>query len=117
MNAQQSNPDFSAPSGALGNGPPHLQAPSRLTADHRLEFRRLALEALELAVASGAKFVAIDLGAVIEIDASGLGVLVLTQKRARERGLRVRLVRVPMAVASLLDATRLEPLFEVVRAR
>lgn len=90
--------------------------PTRLTSDHRLEFRRLALEALELAASSSAKYVAIDLGAVIEIDASGLGVLILVQKRARERGMRVRLERVPMAVAALLDATRLEPLFEIERA-
>ena len=50
-----------------------------------------------------------------EIDASGLGVLILLQKRARERGLRTRLLNVPGTVERLLDATRLEPLFEVVR--
>jgi anti-anti-sigma factor len=51
----------------------------------------------------------------VEIDASGLGVLILLQKRARERGLRTRLLNVPGMVERLLDATRLEPLFEVVR--
>jgi len=104
-----------------GHGEDHAQrvftAPSLLTTDHRLEFRRLALEALEIVVSSGQKAVEINLGAVIEIDASGLGVLILVQKRARERGLRLRLLDVPHAVGPLLDATRLEPLFEIVRSR
>ncbi len=94
-----------------------LIAPSLLIAEHRVEFRRITLEALEIAASSGQKFLEINLGAVIEIDASGLGVLILAQKRARERGMRLRLVDVPRAVASLLDATRLEPLFEFVRSR
>lgn len=103
-----------------GNGADQAQriflAPSRLTTEHRVEFRRLALEAMEIAASSGQKVVEINLGAVIEIDSSGLGVLILVQKRARERGLRLRLLDVPLAVGSLLDATRLEPLFEIVRA-
>lgn len=93
-----------------------LVAPSLLTTDFRLEFRRVALEALEIAASSGQRAVEINLGAVIEIDASGLGVLILVQKRARERGMRLRLLEVPRAVGALLDATRLEPLFELVRA-
>lgn len=93
-----------------------LVTPSILTIDRRLEFRRLVLEALEMAASSGKKVMQINLYAVVEIDASGLGILILAQKRARERGMRLRLVEVPRAVASLLDATRLGSLFELVHA-
>lgn len=90
-------------------------APPRLTTEHRLDFRRVVLEGLESASSRGAQAVEVDLGPAVEIDASGLGVLILLQKRARERGLRTRLLNVPGTVERLLDATRLEPLFEVVR--
>jgi len=113
MHAIQSDPGTRGDSGITKRS---FAAPSLLTTDHRLEFRRFALEALEIAASSGQKVVEFNLGAVIEIDASGLGVLILTQKRARERGMRLRLVDVPMAVGALLDATRLEPLFDLVRA-
>lgn len=92
-----------------------MLAPSRLTAEQRLDFRRAVLEALELATRSGARSVDIDLSATVEVDASGLGVLILLQKRARERGLAVRLLRVPNQLDQLLDATRLGSLFEIVR--
>lgn len=89
-----------------------LVAPPRITAEYRLEFRREALEALEAAVRTGAPWVEVDFGATVEIDASGLGVLILLQKRAREAGLRTRLLKVPGSVSTLLDATRLNPLFD-----
>lgn len=92
-----------------------LVAPSRLTADHRLEFRRSALEALERATRSGAAAVEIDLSLTIDIDASGLGVLVLLQKRARERGMNARLLNTPRAVRQMLHVTKLDALFEFKR--
>lgn len=92
-----------------------MLAPTRLTAEYRLEFRRGVLEALEQAVRNGGGVVEIDLRATIEIDASGLGVLILLQKRARERSIVVRLHSVPNIVEQLLDATRLGPLFDIVR--
>jgi anti-anti-sigma factor len=116
MHAIQTNTGSSANRGVDGSPTRAFVAPSLLTTDYRLEFRRLALEALEVAASNGQRAVEINLGAVIEIDASGLGVLILVQKRARERGMRLRLLEVPLAVGSLLDATRLEPLFELVRA-
>jgi anti-anti-sigma factor len=91
-----------------------LVAPSRLVSTERLDFRLAALEALEVASRAGAKAVEVDLGAVVEIDASGLGVLILLQKRARERGLHTRLVRTPGLVARMLQATQLESLFVMV---
>ena len=92
-----------------------MLAPNKLTAESRLDFRRAVLEALEAAIRAGAKSVEIDLGATTEVDASGLGVLILLQKRARERGLAVRLLKVPSKVDELLDSTRLGALFEIVR--
>ncbi len=89
-----------------------LVAPARLTSDHRLEFRRAVLESLEAATRAGDPAVSVDLGQTIELDASGLGVLVLLQKRARERGLRTRLIRAPHLVREMLQLTRLETLFE-----
>ncbi|MBL8998381.1 MAG: STAS domain-containing protein [Gemmatimonadales bacterium] len=89
-----------------------LFAPARLNADNRLEFRRLVLEQLENAAHEGADTIDVDLGGTVEMDASGLGVLVLLQKRARERGLRTRLVHTPRPVFETLRLTRLDALFE-----
>jgi anti-anti-sigma factor len=92
-----------------------LVAPARLTSDHRLEFRRSVLEALEEAVRARMTAVEIDLSLATEMDASGLGVLVLLQKRAREKGLRTRLLYVPTPVSEMLHVTRLDTLFEISR--
>jgi anti-anti-sigma regulatory factor len=89
-----------------------LVAPSRLTSDQRLEFRRAALELLELGARVHANVIEIDLRDTIEVDASGLGVLVLLQKRARERGLRTRLLNGPRPILEMLQLTRLDSLFE-----
>ena len=97
----------------------HVQpmiAPINLTSETRLDFRRDALDALEQAERLELSAVELDLAATTEMDASGLGVLILLQKRAREKGMAVRLHRVPSAVDQLLDATRLGSLFEIVRA-
>lgn len=91
----------------------HYIAPARLTAAARHELRAEALQALEQAARAGASAVVIDLGDTVEIDASGMGVLILIQKRARERGMRTALVRVPRDITRLLDATRLYPLFDL----
>ncbi len=87
--------------------------PPHLTTDSRVEFRTRALEALDAAIADGASAVVLDLAAVVDIDASGLGVLILLQKRARERALRVRLLNVPRPVEQLLAETRMGPLFDL----
>lgn len=90
--------------------------PGKLTSENRLDFRRSVLEALEQAARAELDCVELDLAGTTEIDASGLGVLILLQKRAREKGMIVRLHRVPGSVDQLLDATRLGSLFEIVRA-
>ncbi|MBW7933150.1 MAG: STAS domain-containing protein [Gemmatimonadaceae bacterium] len=89
-----------------------LQAPERLVSENRLDFRRDALERLTKAVSGGAKRLTIDLRDTREVDASGLGVLVLLQKRAREQMLTTCLTRTPPTVRHLLHLTQLEGLFE-----
>jgi len=89
-----------------------LQAPERLISEHRLDFRRDALERLSKAAADGAQRITIDLRATREVDASGLGVLVLLQKRAGEVALRTRLMHTPPTIRHMLHLTQLEGLFE-----
>ena len=92
--------------------PLSLAAPPELVAATRLEFRRQALEVLEHAVAIRAAMVIVDLSGTNEIDASGLGILVLLQKRAREHGIATCLARATEPVRRLLILTRLDYLFE-----
>jgi anti-anti-sigma factor len=81
-------------------------------AENRLDFRRDALERLAKASADGARRITIDLRDTREVDASGLGVLVLVQKRARESSLSTCLTHTPPTVRHLLHLTELEGLFE-----
>jgi anti-anti-sigma regulatory factor len=90
-----------------------LVAPDRLISEYRLAFRSLALEHLERASHERVPF-AIDLRPVREIDAAGLGILVLLQKRAREYGLTTRLIAPSPAVHEALRGARLDYLFEIV---
>jgi anti-anti-sigma factor len=90
-----------------------LAAPDRLVTETRLEFRRAALEHVERAAQESATRIYVDLGATREIDASGLGVLVLLQKRARERMIATRLLNAGQAVRQMLLLTKLDYLFEV----
>lgn len=89
-----------------------LMAPERLVSEHRLDFRRDALERLSKAAADGASRITVDLGETREVDASGLGVLVLLQKRARENFLATCLTHASPTVRHLLRQTQLEALFE-----
>lgn len=89
-----------------------IVAPPRLVAETRVEFRSVALESLERAGETGAHLVAIDMAETRDLDASGLGILVLVQKRARERGLTTRLLNTRHDVRTILAHTKLESLFE-----
>ncbi len=88
-----------------------LLAPERLVAENRLEFRRDALERLSKATTEGARRLTIDLRETREVDASGLGVLILVQKRARESFLETYLSHTPPSVRQLLRLTQLDALF------
>ncbi|MBK6488924.1 MAG: STAS domain-containing protein [Gemmatimonadetes bacterium] len=89
-----------------------LLAPSRLVAETRVDFRCAALESLDRAGEHGSSLLAIDMTGTRDVDASGLGILVLVQKRARERGLKTQLLNTQHSVRSLLTLTKLEGLFE-----
>lgn len=73
----------------------------------------LAGAALEEASASGAEGVVIDLAAVREIDASGLGALVMLLRRAEMLELSLVLERVPESVSHMLRITNMLELFEI----
>ncbi len=90
-----------------------LEAPAHLIASTRMEFRRAALDHLEHATMAREPRVFVELGRTADIDASGLGVLVLLQKRAREQMIAVRLVHPPAAVRQMLELTKLDYLFEL----
>ena len=88
-----------------------LMAPDRLISATRGDFRTAALQHLERLSKDAAAFV-IDLSQTVDIDASGLGMLVFVQKRAKERGLSTTLRHAPERVRNLLKLTLLEFLFE-----
>ena len=89
-----------------------LVAPDRLVSETRLSFRSAALSHLERIAQRQATRLLVDLHNTKDIDASGLGVLVLLQKRARERMIATRLMRAPESVRQLLQLTKLGYLFE-----
>ena len=91
-----------------------LTAPERVVSDTRAEFRKIALDFVERASAEEGKVAAIDLSGTSEVDASGLGILVLVHKRAKELGVHLTLRKVPTQVRYLLLLTKLDHLFEFV---
>ena len=88
-----------------------LMAPDRLISSTTSGFRGVALDHLERLSASTGRLV-IDLSQTVDIDASGLGLLVFIQKRAKDRGLSTNLRQAPERVRNLLKLTMLEFLFE-----
>ena len=90
-----------------------IVAPRQLNIATRGEFRRSVLELIERAVLGRANWVAVDLRSTTEIDASGLGMLILLQKRAREQELTTRLLNAGPHVLRLLTLTKLDYLFEL----
>ncbi len=89
-----------------------VPAPTRLAGDTRGLFCDKALECLERAGRMGAGALTIDLSCTDELDASGLGLLVMLHKRARERGVTTVLAHAPSHIRMLLAATKLESLFK-----
>ena len=89
-----------------------LAAPERLVADTRAQFRKDALAYLERAAAQSVNDFALDMSRTVEMDASGLGILVVVQKKAKELGIRMRITGAAQQVRYLLLLTKLEHLFE-----
>lgn len=90
-----------------------LQAPIQLVSETRAAFRADALAYVERLGASKAPVATVNLGETLEVDASGLGILVLLQKRSKELGMTLRLAQVPSKVRYLLVLTKLDHLFDL----
>ena len=94
------------------SNPAAIVAPERIIAATRGDFRTAVLAQIDqLGPEAGA--ITIDLRHTVELDASGLGILVLIQKRAKDRGLSTRLRHTPERVRNLLKLTLLDFLFEL----
>jgi anti-anti-sigma factor len=91
---------------------PSIIVPDRLVADTRAQFRKDALSYLDRAAAQSVMDFALDMSRTTEMDASGLGILVVVQKKAKELGIRMRITGAPQQVRYLLLLTKLEHLFE-----
>ena len=91
-----------------------LVPPNRLVAETRADFRRSALEHVSQVAARGDSRITIDLSGTTEIDASGLGILLFLNTRAREHGLTTHLTNVPQPVRALLELTKLSHIFAEV---
>lgn len=91
-----------------------LNAPMQLVSETRAAFRADALAYVERLGAAQAPVATVNLGETLEVDASGLGILVLLQKRSKELGMPLRLAQVPSKVRYLLVLTKLDHLFELV---
>lgn len=89
-----------------------IEAPHRLIAETRIEFKAVAMECLERVRSHEGTVLRIEMHSTVEVDASGLGTLVVVQKRAREQGLVTLLASAQPQVRSLLVATKLEGLFQ-----
>jgi anti-anti-sigma regulatory factor len=101
-------------SGAPNAEPRALVAPVRLVSETREEFRRAALRLIEQRAQERREALDIDLRRTTELDAGGLGILVLIQRRARTHGLATRLICSQDPVRRLLALTKLDYLFEFV---
>jgi ABC-type transporter Mla MlaB component len=101
-----------APASAVAHSA--LVAPVRLVSETRESFRRDALLFVDRSAREGWGSVDVDLRQTVEVDASGLGILVLLQRRAVASALRIRLLHVRVDVYRLLALTKLDHLFEFV---
>ncbi len=90
---------------------PAMMAPDVLGLETRAAFRTAAVALLESLPEGGR--LAIDLRATHHVDSAGLGVLMLIQRRAAERGQTVALQHPKDELRFLLNITKLDELFEM----
>lgn len=88
-----------------------LASPERLIAETRVDFRCAALDRLERVAEQGTTELVVDMAGTRDVDAAGLGILVLVQKRAREIGVAIKLSHTQPQVRTLLQLTKLDGLF------
>jgi anti-anti-sigma regulatory factor len=93
---------------------PPLAVPLRLTADTRLAFRQQAIEHVSKLLRGDATVLELDMRMTADIDASGLGILVLLQKRAREAGMSTRIRSARPSIRESIEGARLHHLFDFV---
>ena len=89
-----------------------LIAPERLISATRGDFRTAALSHIDQ-LAADANVLVIDMRQTVEARCQRPRILVLIQKRAKERGFSTRLRQTPERVRNLLKLTMLDFLFEL----
>ena len=89
-----------------------LAGPVNLGLETRIEFRKAAVELMDAMTQPGSRLI-IDLTATRTVDSAGLGVLMLIQRHAAERRLRVVLKRPNDELRFLLALTKLDDLFDL----
>jgi anti-anti-sigma factor len=89
-----------------------IVAPVQLDLATRLDFRGEALRCVE-GMRRGSGRLVVDLTATRSVDSTGLGVLIMIQRRAAQRRLRVALRGVNDDLRFLLTLTKLEDRFQV----
>jgi anti-anti-sigma factor len=92
-----------------------LAGPVNLGLETRIEFRKAAVELMATMPQPGSRLV-IDLTATRTVDSAGLGVLMLIQRHAAERRIRVVLKRPNDELRFLLALTKLDDLFDLEAA-
>lgn len=92
-----------------------LAGPVNLGLETRIEFRKAAVELMDAMTQPGSRLI-IDLTATRTVDSAGLGVLMLIQRHAAERRLRVVLKRPNDELKFLLALTKLDDLFDLEAA-
>ncbi|MFQ5703418.1 MAG: STAS domain-containing protein [Gemmatimonadales bacterium] len=93
-------------------------APEELGLDSRMEFRRAAFEAIEVIEAGALKrgVLVIDFSSTRSVDSSGLGALIVVQRKAAESRIAIKLRGLSQELRFLLALTKLEDLFEIEMA-
>jgi anti-anti-sigma regulatory factor len=79
--------------------------------DWREDLGARADDAIGRAAAEGRAEIARDLRATVDVDVSGLGLLVVVRQPAHDRGLAVRLLHLAPSIRELLALTRRDELF------
>lgn len=92
-----------------------LAGPVNLGLETRIDFRRAAVELMDTMTQPGSRLI-IDLTATRTVDSAGLGALMLIQRHAAERRLRVVLKRPNDELRFLLALTKLDDLFDLEAA-
>ncbi len=91
-------------------------APEELSLDSRMAFRSRAIAEID-AMGVGSGRLVIDMRGTDTVDSAGLGTLILVQRRAAGRRLRVALRGVNDEIRGLLTLTKLADLFEIEPAQ